>query len=312
MKAIPLSQIVGILGQSVISVIGTVDRTITHPAAIADAQSEQAITFCSKKGIKARQLLQSTSAKVVLCENDESLVELADHGKTFIIVEDPRASFAFLVKSMFADPSPRGIHTTAVVHPDAKIDPDVFIGPHSVVGKATIGQGSVIYSGVHIYDRVTIGRNVTIHSGCVIGSDGFGFSRNTNEDIEKFPHVGSVIIEDDVELQADCHVSRGTLGSTRIMCGSKFDSGCHIAHNVVVGRHCLVAAHAMIAGSVTIGDQVWVGPATAISDGITVGNKASITIGSVVVRDVPEGQRVTGNFAIDHRKFMSFLKTIGK
>jgi UDP-3-O-[3-hydroxymyristoyl] glucosamine N-acyltransferase len=114
-----------------------------------------------------------------------------------------------------------------------------------------------------------------------------------------------------VELQANCCISKSVFGGfTEIGEDSKFDNMVHIAHNVKMGKRCFAAACAMIAGSVTIGDDVWIGPAAAITSEVDIGDKASITVGSVVSRNVAPGQKVTGNFAIDHDRFIEFIKSI--
>ena len=124
-------------------------------------------------------------------------------------------------------------------------------------------------------------------------------------------HAGGVRLGDRVELQANTCVDRAIFGGfTEIGEDTKCDNLVHIAHNVKIGRRCLLAAQAMIAGSVTIGDDVWIGPSAAVLSEITIGDGAYVTIGSVVTRNVAPGQHVTGNFAIDHDKFIVFLKTI--
>jgi len=112
-----------------------------------------------------------------------------------------------------------------------------------------IGNGTRVYSGVQIHDQVRIGRNVVLKSGCVIGSDGFGFERNDEGTFEKFPHVGGVVIKDDVEIGGNTCVDRGTLSNTIIGKGTKIDNLVHIAHNVVVGKNCAIIALACLGGS---------------------------------------------------------------
>jgi UDP-3-O-[3-hydroxymyristoyl] glucosamine N-acyltransferase len=304
-----VSDLIALLGPAVLQVIGDLDVPIGAPAAISSAP-EGSVSFCNREGGKAVELIGRTHAAVVLCGTEAAAAIAGTRHPTLVTVANPRLEFARVVRAWFAPSISRQIHPTAVIDPAAIIGEDVSIGAHSVVGAAAIGPGSTLMSGVHVYDGVTVGQNVLIHAGCVIGSDGFGFERNESGSPENFPHIGSVVIEDDVEFQADCHVSRGTMGPTLIKRGSKFDSGCHIAHNVTIGEDCLIAAHAMIAGSVTVGNRVWIGPSSAISDGLSIGDGANITIGAVVTQDVAAGQRVTGNLAIDHRRYMTFLKTI--
>jgi len=156
-----------------------------------------------------------------------------------------------------------------------------------------IGAGSVIHSGVHMYDGVRIGRNVMIHSGCVIGSDGFGFERNEAGKWVKFPHIGGVVIEDDVEICALTHVARGALWDTVIGQGTKIDAQCHIGHNVIIGQDCVICAQAMV-GCSSVGHGVWIAPGAILRNKIHIGNGALVGMGSVVTRDVPDKMTVMG------------------
>ncbi|MEJ5200484.1 MAG: UDP-3-O-(3-hydroxymyristoyl)glucosamine N-acyltransferase [Anaerolineae bacterium] len=189
---------------------------------------------------------------------------------------------------------------------DAVIGPHVYIAPQNV----RIGHRVVIEPHVTVLPHTIIGDDVILRAGCVIGSQGFEFKR-IGQTILAVAHAGGVRIGDRVEIQANSCVDRSIFGGfTEIGEDTKLDNLVHVAHNVKIGKRCLLAAHAMIAGSVTIGDDVWIGPSAAVSSEITIGDGASVTLGSVVTRNVAAGQRVTGNFAIDHDKFIAFLRTI--
>jgi len=163
---------------------------------------------------------------------------------------------------------------------------------------------------VTVLPHTIIGDEVILRAGSVIGAQGFEFKR-IGESILPVAHAGGVRLSDRVEIQANSCVDRSIFGGfTEIGEDTKLDNFVHVAHNVKIGKRCLLAAHAMIAGSVTIGDDVWIGPSAAVSSEITIGDGAYVTLGSVVTRDVAAGQRVTGNFAIDHDKFIAFLRTI--
>src|SRR5690606_230154 len=124
-------------------------------------------------------------------------------------------------------------------------------------------------------------RNVTINAGTVIGAEGFGYQRNENGEFEKFPHIGGVIINDNVDVGSNTSIDRGALGNTIIGEGAKIDNLVHIAHNVKVGKHAAVIAHAMIGGSSVIGDYSWVAPNSAIRDQISIGNRVTVGLGAV-------------------------------
>lgn len=310
MKAIEVKKVLEILGKNVVSVIGSAERAITHPAPIREAQNELAITFCSTVGDNALELIRSTKAGVVLCRDELSLDEVVDNEKTIIVVKNPRLSFLRLVKAVFAEPSPRGIHPTAVIDPEAKIHPDVYIGPYTYIGKCEIGEATIIYGHVHIYSKTRIGRNVIIHAGSVIGADGFGYERNEAGELEKFPHIGGVVIEDNVEIGSNTCIDRGTLGDTIIREGAKIDNLVHIAHNVVVGRYAVIVAQAMVGGSTRIGDYAWVAPCACLREKISVSDGATVGLGAVVVKDVSDGATVMGFPARSAEEYKRILRVL--
>jgi UDP-3-O-[3-hydroxymyristoyl] glucosamine N-acyltransferase len=192
------------------------------------------------------------------------------------------------------------------IAPDAIINPTAHIAERNV----RIGRRTAIEPHVTVLPHTILGDDVILRAGCVIGSQGFEFKRLGGE-ILPVAHAGGVRLYDRVEIQANSSIDRSIFGGfTEVGEDTKFDNLVHVAHNVKIGKRCLLAAHAMVAGSVVIGDDVWIGPSAAISSEITIGDRANITLGSVVTRDVAADQHVTGNFAIDHEKFIAFLRTI--
>lgn len=306
-------QVIQVLGASVDNILGDPSRQVREAKPLGEGDSES-ITFCSAKGEKALSSIRASSAGLIICHSDLTF-EPGDYAeRTLIQVEDPRLEFVRVLNAFFATPPPQpSVHPTSVVHPEAKVHPSVYIGPFCSVGRCEIGEKSVIYGHVHIYDGVKIGRNVIIHAGCVIGADGFGFARNESGELEKFPQIAGVVIEDEVELQAMVHVACGTLGDTHIGMGTKIDSGCHIAHNVRIGKHCAIAAHTMFSGSVTLGDRCFVGPLTAFRDHITVGDEVTIGFASVVTKDIPDNSFIMGSPARpldEYKKILSAMKEV--
>lgn len=193
-----------------------------------------------------------------------------------------------------------------IIAKSSLIHPTAYISGKNV----RIGEGCEIGPNVSILENSILENDVIIRTGSVIGTEGFEFKR-FDEEIVPVVHAGGVLLRNKVEVQANCCISKSIFGGfTEIGENTKIDNLIHIAHNVIIGKRCLIAASAMVAGSVKIGDDVWVGPSVSISSGIEVGNNASLTIGSVVTKNVAPNQRVTGNFAIEHNKFINFLKTI--
>lgn len=287
--------VIALLEGEILSVFGDMRRSFRHPRSLSEAD-EQSLTFCRNPD----SALSSCPAAVVI-----TTTAAPDYkgGATLIRVAEPRLAFIRVLQSLFAPVRPSGIHPSAIIDSTAQIATDVYVGAHAVVGRCLIAAGCVIHAGVILYDNVRIGRNVTINSGTVIGADGFGYERNDAGEMEKFPHFGGVLIEDDVEIGSNTSIDRGTLGDTKLLQGAKIDNQVHIAHNVVVGRHAVVIAQAMIGGSVMIGDEAWIAPSACIRNGIRIGARATVGLGAVVVKDVPDGTTVMGSPARNAAEF---------
>jgi len=200
-----------------------------------------------------------------------------------------------------------------------KVDIGYKIGENSKISNRAIlptkniliGKNVVIEENVIIRENTIIGDNVCIRAGTVIGGEGFQFFHIPGKKIVKIIHVGGVSIENFVEIQQLCAVDKHIFRDYTIVGEeTKFDNYVHFAHGAKIGKRCRVAANAMIAGSALIGDDVWIGPSASISSAIRVGCNAFVTIGSVVTKDVPDGGHVSGNFAIDHKKFIQHMKNI--
>lgn len=255
------------------------------------------LTFCSSVAREPQQLLAGTHAALVIVDKGIPVdkAHLAQAGVQVVIYSDnARLDFVRVVERFFARVYPQGIHPSAVVSPTARIAPDVYIGPLCVIGEAEIGPRCVIHSGVHVYNSVRIGRSVVIHSGSVIGADGFGYQRNEAGALEKFPHIGGVVIQDDVEIGANAVIDRGALGDTVVGRGSKLGALVHVAHNVRLGAHVVMAPQAKVSGSVVVGDYAWLAPKAVVRDHVCVGARAVVGMGSVVTKDVPDGATVMG------------------
>ena len=298
---------------SLLQLVEAANSTIIHrPAPIAEAVPGE-VSFCGGTARNPQELLERTRVSLLIIDRRISFDEkrLAQAGVHAVVLRDSaRLDFMRVVDKFFARPRPQGIHPTAVISPSAKIAPNVYIGSLCSIGEAEIGEGTVIYASVHIYDGVKIGRNVVIHSGAVIGADGFGYQRNEAGELEKFPDVGGVVIEDDVEICALSHVARGTLGDTVIGQGTKIDTFVHVAHNVRIGKHCAIISHAMLGGGLTIGDFSWVAPSVCLRDRITIGSGVTVGLGAVVTKDVPDGATVLGTPARELDEFKRLLSIL--
>lgn len=178
----------------------------------------------------------------------------------------------------------------------AEVHPNTFIGPGAVIGKAAL-----IYPNVTIMHGVRIGNNVIIQSGTVIGSDGYGYATVDGRHF-KIPQVGTVVIEDNVEIGAGVTIDRAVIGETVIGAGTKIDNLVMIAHNVKIGRNCLIVAQVGISGSTEVGDNVTLAGQAGLVGHIKIGNNAIVAAKAGVSKDVPANSIVSGYHAREHRK----------
>lgn len=187
------------------------------------------------------------------------------------------------------------IHDFSVISQDVEIGNNTCIYPNCTIGPGTsIGRDCILYPNVTIYDGCTIGDRVTIHSGSVIGQDGFGYA--THDGIHhKIPQVGGVVIEDDVEIGANCAIDRGTLGDTVIGKGSKFSNLIAIGHNTRIGPYSLLVAQVGIAGSVQVGHHCVFGGQVGVVGHIKIGDDVKIGAQAGVINDVSDGQSIAGS-----------------
>lgn len=278
------------------TVSGDASCIITGLAEIQHAQVRLAAFLANKK---YERFLETTSASVVLVDRTTTTKR---QDLTLIHTDDPYLAFVKAIH-LFHPQQPRtpGIHPkaivdeTAMIADDACIDAGAIIGPKAMIGaQSVIGAGAVIGEGVKLGDdclihpnvtiiaQATLGNRVIVHSGTTIGSDGFGFAPSGDEYV-KVPQVGTVIIEDDVEIGANCAIDRATLGHTFIGKGSKIDNLIQIAHNVHIGENSVIAAQSGVSGSTIIGKhvilagQVGVVGHVEIADNVTVGAQSGVS-----------------------------------
>jgi UDP-3-O-[3-hydroxymyristoyl] glucosamine N-acyltransferase len=227
------------------------------------------------------------------------------------------------ILELLAPPIPRpkvGLAPSARVAPSAVLEESVAVGPNVTIGeRTTIGRGTVIHPGVVIGDdviigeqceffpnvvireRITIGSRVIIHAGSVLGSDGFGY-RWDGQRHAKIPQIGTVIVEDDVEIGSCVCVDRAKFSSTRIGRGTKIDNLVQVAHNCQIGPHCIIVGQAGLAGSAKLGTGVVLGGQSAVRDHVTMGDASMAAARSGVAEDVDPKAVVSGMPALPHRQ----------
>ncbi len=302
---------------------GNPNALITGASPIKDAGPSD-ITFISHP--RFEKFVETTHAGCIVAEKKYGTQ------KNFIIVKNPLESFIKILEIISDEKEERtsGIHPSAAISKDAKLGKNVSIGAYAVIcdgvsvgddtsimagcyiGTASsIGKECRFFPSVVVYDRCVIGDRVMIHSGSVIGSDGFGYIKSGPLN-KKIPQVGIVKIGDDVEIGSNTSIDKATLGTTEIGNGTKIDNLVQIAHNVKIGKNCLIASQTGIAGSTSVGDGVTMAGQVGISGHLNIGDGAIIGAQAGVIGDVKPNEVVSGYPARPHMKAMRLYALIEK
>ncbi len=302
---------------------------VSGVASVHSASAEDLVFVEDPKFLEAA--LASHAGAVITAK----FAENASHRKPLLIAEHPKLAFARAARFLADEPEKGSVAATASVDPTARIGAEVAIAERAVIGRnasigtatrigtgAVVGRGVVIgkdcqiYPNVTIYAGTTIGDRVTIHAGAVLGSDGFGYVRDRKTGhYEKFPQVGTLIIEDDVEIGANTTIDRGALDQTRIGRGTKIDNLVHIGHNCQIGEDVVIAAQTGLSGSITIengvvlGGQVGIGEHARVCEGVMVGGQ-----GGILPNKILRGKGVAfwGTPAQPLRQFLKQLAALAK
>ena len=308
---------------------GIVDKNFCLISGVSEIQSSEPNTITFLGNPLYHKYLKNTNAAAILVA-DPSLL----NGENGIVVKNPQLAMArtlaLFTNDKDIDPT---IHPKAVIAKDAQIgdkvnidanviiDSGVRIGDRSSIGANTvIGSDSVlgkdcsIASNVSIYKKVILGNNVTIHSGTVIGSDGFGYVSIDNRH-EKIPQTGNVVIGDHVEIGSNCSIDRATIGSTIISDMTKIDNLVHIAHNVKIGKGCLLTAGFAVAGSTEIGDYCSFAGQVGVAPHLKIGDRSIVAAKSGVTKSL-KGNKVYAGFPAreirEYNKRLALVNEIGK
>jgi len=315
MKTFSINEIVEVVSGVL---VGNTTQEIIGPEQIESA-SKNHITLIGSK--KYSHLWESSKACAAIIQ--EKIDIEPGIGRALVKVKNPELAMVKLLElfkeelSLLED----GIHPSAVVHNSVKVGNNVSVGACSYVGKnVTLGDGVKIHANVTVLDHTTIGADTEIWSGTVIrencqigsrcifqpnvtiGADGFGYRPSEDgKGLVKIPHIGNVVIGNDVEIGSGTCIDRGKFSSTSIGDGCKIDNLIQIGHNCRFGRSCIIAGHCGISGSVTMGDGVLIGGGVVIKDHITIGDGVTVGGSSIVIKDVPPGKKILGQPAMEFK-----------
>lgn len=272
---------------------------------------------------KYEHYIYDTKSSIVLV--NKSFVPSAKINATLIRVENSYEAFASLLTLVDqARPRKKGIHATAIIENTAKIGEDIYIGPYAYIGEncvigdkcsvyphvyigdnTLVGENCILNPGVTIYHDCVLGDGCIVHAGSVIGSDGFGFAPQSDNEYMKIPQLGNVILEDHVEIGANVTIDRATMGSTIIRKGVKLDNLIQIGHNVEVGENSVMAAQTGISGSTKIGKNCMFGGQVGLAGHLKIANGTKIGAQGGILSNIKEENSVIiGSPAIEVRQFM--------
>ncbi len=310
-------------------IIGNPEITVSQFSKIEEAK-EGSLTFLANT--KYEKHLYTTSASIALVNKD--FIPREEISATLIKVDNAYESLASLL-SLYdsAKPKKQGISPKADIEASAKLGEDLFIGSFTYIGEnvsignksriyqncniadnVQIGENVLIYPGVTIYEGCKIGNNCILHAGVVIGSDGFGFAQQTDENYKKIPQIGIVILNDNVEVGANTTIDRATMGTTVIHEGAKIDNLVQIAHNVEVGKNTVICAQVGIAGSAKIGEKCILAGQVGVVGHLSISNNTMIGAQSGVANTVKkEGSVLLGSPAtpfMDQKKSYAVFKNL--
>lgn len=323
-KSITLKELAAMCGGSV---VGDENVTVSSIASLEVAKEGELTFLTGNKDFetKAEHIKNAKIGAVITAEN------LPELPVPTIRLKNPHlgliAALNFFRKKAEIN---YNIHSTAYVSKKASVAPDAIVGPYAIiedgavvgakahieggayVGRnALIGENTLLYPGVRVLDYCVVGKNCIIHANSVIGSDGYGFAQEQGQHI-KVPQVGNVVIEDNVEIGACCTIDRATMESTVIGEGTKTDNQIHIAHNVKIGKRCLLVAQVGISGGTVLGDYVVMAGKSGASGHIKIGDRTTVLACGVVTNNVPADSYVSGYPVKPHQEELRIKSSLRK
>ena len=293
------------LSEAVSNLAGTLrsDGAFQCIAFATEQDQDQFVTFLEKE--KFLPAMDNPHISCVLT-TPELVDKLPPHIQGVFLCTRPKATLFQMHNQLAHQSAYIGKSRPTVTGTDCRISSLASIDRENIV----IGDRVTIEPFAVVKGRVQIGNDVTIRSGAVIGCKGFSFSKDEAGQNISVEDTARIVIEDHVEIFEQVAISTGIFPweETRIGRNTKIDAQCHVGHGAHIGKNCLLAEGCRCCGNSRLGDHVWIGVGAIVSNRVKVGDGARVSLGAVVTKDVPSGQTVSGNFAIEHQKFLSNLK----
>lgn len=303
-KKVILKDVIQFLDNEVIAVLGLMnDDIFIDNIPDVNTVTETSLDWVNSSKENKQSIAENSKARVLVV--DESIQYspiMKAQNKVLLVVKKPRKTMAHVASHFFVTKPIPGIHPSAVIDGNAVIDGTSHIGAGCVIGKAKIGAGTILMPNVVIYDDVVIGENCLIQAGAVIGTDGLGCVRDAEGKLTKFPHLGGVVVGNDVEIGANCQIAKGAFSDTIIENGCKINGLCFIAHNCHLEENVWITGDTMLCGSVRVKRNSTIFSNVIIREQRVIGEKVTIGMGSVVTKNVPDGETWIGAPAHKHEK----------
>ncbi|UCE95408.1 MAG: hypothetical protein JSV51_06675 [Candidatus Bathyarchaeota archaeon] len=270
-------------------ILGDPKKEIKRPGYLHTAKSDELAYCYLKDDRKDLESIKKTKAGIVICSKHlKKKLKQIKNGPTMILSNAAKYDFARVLQNFFAEEV-------------RAISPLAFIGSNVRLGKEVD-----IHPNVVIYDGTIIGNRVTIRANAVLGAEGLDYGKNKYGELKRVPHMSSLIIEDDVDIGSNTTIQKGILRPTILGKGTKIGPNCDIGHEVEIGSHCVIAGMTLIAGATEIGDFTFIAPHSTIRNSIKIGRNVFVGIGSLVVKNVPEGATILGRPALEIEKFRNY------
>lgn len=291
-----IKEIIAELGNECFRVYGNIEDVFVNNVADVEHTTSTTLDWIGQTKDNKQEIAENSIARVLLVNEEVSYTErLKQKGKVLIVVENPKKALIKLLRAFFVSKIEPGIDDSSYIHPNAVIGKNNYIGPNCYIGECVIGDNNIIHSNVSIYDRTVIGNNNVIHSGALLCVDGLGCMRNVDGTLEEFPQMGGVIIGNNCYIGGNTHIASGSLSDTIIEDGCKINGLSFIGSNDHLHKNVWITGSTMLAGSVTIGENSTIFSKSVVRDWVKVGDNVTIGMGSVVTKNIPDGETWYGS-----------------